>query len=267
MLNTHLDRRPLLRSTRIATVLLLAALTVPIAGMAGQRFSTFTGTVLDQTNGFLPNTTLSLTNKDSQARNEVRTDRTGRFEFLGLPDGEYALEVRQLGFTPLTEAVTIAGRDIDRNLELQIASLEETITVVGGGRDTPAAARPDGALQRREWARAQQAEVTRLRAAERCAEGAGAMGGNLKAPTKLVDVKPHYPAGLASARVGGVVTLEAVIGTDGTPGEVRALQSQDPDLAQAAVDAVRQWEFTPTILNCTPVEVHMRVTVTFLAQP
>jgi TonB family protein len=267
MLNTHLDRRPLLRSTRIATILLLAALTVPIAGMAGQRFSKFTGTVLDQTNGFLPDTTLSLTNKDSRARNEVRTDRTGRFEFLGLPDGEYALEVWQLGFAPLTEVVTIAGRDLDRNLELQVGSLQETITVVGGGSATTAAARPETIQQRRQLARAQQAEETRLRAAARCTEGAGAMGGNLKAPTKLVDVKPQYPAGLASARVGGVVTLEAVIGTDGTTGEVRALQSPDPDLAQAAIDAVRQWEFTPTILNCTPVEVHMSVTVTFVAQP
>jgi TonB family protein len=267
MLNTRLDRRPLLRSTRIATVLLLAMLTVPIAGMAAQRFSKFTGTVLDQTNGFLPNTTLSLTNKDSHARNEVRTDRTGRFEFLGLPDGEYALEVWQLGFAPLTEVVTIAGRDIDRNLELQVGSLQETIRVVGGGSATPADAPPESVQQRVQLARAQQAAETRLRAAARCTEGAGAMGGNLKAPMKLVDVKPQYPAGLASARVGGVVTLDALIGTDGTTGEVRALQSPDPDLAQAAIDAVRRWEFTPTILNCTPVEVHMSVTVTFVAQP
>jgi TonB family protein len=267
MLNTHLDRRPLMRSTRIVTAVLLAVLTLPIAGMGGQRFSKFTGTVLDQTNGFLPDTPLSLTNKDSQARNEVRTDRTGRFVFLGLPDGDYVLEVRQVGFAPLTEVVTIAGRDIDRNLELQVGSVQETITVVGGGSDTPAAARSESAQQRRQWARAQQAEETRLRAAAHCAEGAGAMGGNLKAPMKLVDVKPQYPAGLASARVGGVVTLEAVIGTDGATAEVRAVQSPDPDLAQAAIDAVRQWEFTPTILNCTPVEVHMSVTVTFLAQP
>jgi TonB family protein len=261
MLNTHLDRRPLMRSTRIVTAVLLAVLTLPIAGMGGQRFSKFTGTVLDQTNRFVPDTTLSLTNKDSQARNEVRTDRTGRFEFLGLPDGEYALEVRQAGFTPLTEVVTMAGRDIDRNLELQIGSLQETITIVGGGSDKPQAASPERAQLRR-----QMAEETRRRAAARCTGGAGPMGGNILAPSKLVDVKPRYPEGPASAHVGGVVTLEAVIGTDGTTREVHALQSPDPDLAQAAVEAVRQWEFSTTLLNCTPVDVNMRITVTFVAE-
>jgi TonB family protein len=263
MLNTHLDRRPLFRSTRFATVVLLAMLTVPIAGMAGQRFSKFTGTVLDQTNGFLPDTTLSLTNTDSQARNEVRTDRTGRFEFLGVPDGEYALEVRQRGFAPLTEVVTIAGRDLDRNVQLQIGSLEETVTVSDRGSDTPSAVQTEKRPKLRQWA-----EETRQRVAARCSSGgAGPMGGNILAPSKILDVKPQYPEGPANAHVGGVVTLDAVIGTDGTIREVRALHSPDPDLERAAVEAVRQWEFSTTMLNCTPVDVHMRVTVAFVARP
>jgi len=56
----------------------------------------------------------------------------------------------------------------------------------------------------------------------------------------------------------------AVIGTDGAVASVRVVSAQvHPDFAIAAVDAVRQWRFTPTLLNGTPVEIVMTVTVQF----
>ena len=62
----------------------------------------------------------------------------------------------------------------------------------------------------------------------------------------------------------GVVPIEAVIGRDGTVSMVRVLSAQvHPDFAIAAVDAVRQWRFSPTLLNGAPVEVVMTVSVTF----
>jgi TonB family protein len=61
--------------------------------------------------------------------------------------------------------------------------------------------------------------------------------------------------------------MEALIGTDGTVRDVRVLSSPHPDLDRAATDAVRQWEFTPTILNCTPVDVRMNITANFVVQP
>jgi TonB family protein len=61
--------------------------------------------------------------------------------------------------------------------------------------------------------------------------------------------------------------MEALIGTDGTVREVHVISSPHPDLDRAATDAVRQWEFTPTILNCTPIEVRMNVTAAFVARP
>jgi protein TonB len=62
----------------------------------------------------------------------------------------------------------------------------------------------------------------------------------------------------------GEVKLEAVIGTEGSVSFVRVLSGQvHPDFAIAAADAVRQWRFTPTLLNGQPVEVVMTVTVTF----
>jgi protein TonB len=59
-----------------------------------------------------------------------------------------------------------------------------------------------------------------------------------------------------------VVILEAIIDVNGSVQSVRVLRSQ-PLLEQAAVDAVRQWEYTPTLLNGVPVPVVMTVTVSF----
>jgi protein TonB len=58
--------------------------------------------------------------------------------------------------------------------------------------------------------------------------------------------------------------MEAVIGTDGAVTSVRVLSAEvHPDFAIAAVDAVRQWTFDPTLLNGAPVEVRMTVSVAF----
>ena len=91
------------------------------------------------------------------------------------------------------------------------------------------------------------------------------VGGNIKPPTKTRDVKPVYPAIAQSARVQGVVIIEATIGPDGKVNDARVLRSI-PLLDQAALDAVKQWEFTPTLLNGVPVPVIMTVTVNFTLQ-
>lgn len=261
MLNSRLDRRPLSRAAQAATAAAFIAATLSIAGAAQARYSTFSGAVVDETNAFLPNTTLVLTNNGSKARHEVRSDGTGRFEFVGLPPGDYTLQVGQAGFATLNESLSIS-RDVARTIELQVASLEETIRIVGGS--SPAAPDPDRAAK--QQAVRQKAQERQQRANQRC-EGAaaGGLGGNILQPWKIADVRPVYPATASSTRTGGVVTMEAIIGTDGTVREVRVISSPHPDLDRAAADAVRQWEFTPTILNCTPIEVKMKVTATFVA--
>jgi len=82
------------------------------------------------------------------------------------------------------------------------------------------------------------------------------------APRKIVDVPPVYPLLAQMAHVEGVVVLEAIIGTAGEVEDVRVLRSV-PLLDQAALDAVRQWRYTPTLLNGVPVRVIMTVTVNF----
>lgn len=91
------------------------------------------------------------------------------------------------------------------------------------------------------------------------------VGGSVRPPQKIRDAAPVYPAVAAAARVEGMVILEAVIGEDGRVSDVRVLRST-PLLDQAAIDAVRQWQFTPTLLNGQPVPVVMTVTVNFRLQ-
>ena len=88
------------------------------------------------------------------------------------------------------------------------------------------------------------------------------MGGSIKPPVKTKDVPPVYPASAQSARVQGVVIIEATIGPDGKVQDARVLRSVRL-LDQAALDAVSQWEFTPTLLKGVPVPVIMTVTVVF----
>ena len=107
------------------------------------------------------------------------------------------------------------------------------------------------------------------------AAAAGAVGGanqpvrvgsGIKAPTQISKVQPVYPPIALSARVSGVVILEAMIGVDGRVADATVLRSI-PLLDQAALDAVRQWVYTPTLLNGVPVPVIMTVTVTFTLPP
>ena len=87
-------------------------------------------------------------------------------------------------------------------------------------------------------------------------------GGGITEPKKTKDVAAIYPAVAQSARVSGVVILEAVIGIDGRVTDVKILR-EVALLSDAAVAAVRQWEYTPTMLNGSPVPVIMTVTVNF----
>lgn len=91
------------------------------------------------------------------------------------------------------------------------------------------------------------------------------VGGNIKPPVKTRDVKPIYPEDAQLAGVQGVVIIEATIDQYGNIAIARVLRGQ-PLLDQAALDAVRQWQFTPTVLNNVPVPVIMTVTVNFTLQ-
>jgi periplasmic protein TonB len=89
------------------------------------------------------------------------------------------------------------------------------------------------------------------------------VGGVIHEPKKVKDVAPVYPKIAMTARVQGVVILECVVSPHGRVENVKVLRSI-PSLDDAAVDAVKQWVYTPTLLGGVPVGVVMTVTVNFV---
>src|SRR5437667_4674124 len=88
------------------------------------------------------------------------------------------------------------------------------------------------------------------------------VGGNIRPPTKIKDVRPVYPTIAQAARVEGMVIIETMIGPTGRVLGAKVIRSVLL-LDAAALEAVRQWEFTPTLLNGSPVPVVLTVTVNF----
>ena len=88
------------------------------------------------------------------------------------------------------------------------------------------------------------------------------IGGTIRQPVKLRGNDPVYPQFAILSKTQGVVILEATLSADGRVMNARILRSV-PLLDQAALEAVRTWEYTPTLLNGVPVPVVMTVTVTF----
>jgi len=88
------------------------------------------------------------------------------------------------------------------------------------------------------------------------------VGGSISRPERIRYVAPMYPPIARAANVEGVVIVEAVLGADGRVREARILRSVQL-LDAAALAAVEQWQFTPTLLNGQAVPVVMTVTVVF----
>src|SRR6185369_1573324 len=88
------------------------------------------------------------------------------------------------------------------------------------------------------------------------------VGGKISEPKKTRNVAPTYPEIAKRARVQGTVILEATISPQGRVTDVKVLRGI-PMLDEAAMGAVRQWTYSPTLLNGVPVPVFMSVTVNF----
>lgn len=242
MLNPDLDRRAPTRLALMGTAAALLLLLLPVAVLRGAQSGRqpLEGVIYDTTGGVLPGVTVTL---DAEtAKVQTTTDPSGRFRFDGVGPGQHALHVAQPGFRALRQPIQLQ-KDADWSLAvtLQVGELKETVTV----------------SQRRP------ASITPL------ADGSAGpkpvrVGGNIRAPRKTHNVNPTYPTRMVEAGLEGQISVEAVIGADGRVVRARALTVKaHPELAQAAVDAVQQWRFEPTLLNGAPVDVVMTVTVNF----
>lgn len=254
MLNDRLNRTPITGTTRAAIFAALLAMTAAVAA-AQSGFVTFTGAVVDQKGRGIPGAALILTNEPRQAKYEVKTNDAGRFEFIGLPAGEYGLEIKGIGFQLLREPLTIGGQNLQRQFMMKLGTLQETINV-----SVPIAAddTPQGSA-------APRVREVPMPARRECA--APAVGGQIVPPKKIRDVWPVYPSALRGTGTEGTVQMEGIIGLDGYVGDIKIMGDAHPELAQSAIAAVREWRYTETLLNCEPVEVMMTITTNFKVAP
>lgn len=239
MLATH-DRRPLPLRLGVAIAALAAFATAALVSVHAQPAQAdLRGTVYDSSGAVVPEVALALVGADD-ARLTAFTQSDGSFSFPAIAAGTYTLEARLPGFQQLSESFELsAARDWDRAITLQLGTVQEQINVVASRTTAAAPAAAAGPAPLR-------------------------VGGNIKAPMKLKDVKPVYPPAMRADGREGEVQLEAIIDGEGAVKSVRVLGAHvHPDFALAAADAVRQWRFSPTLLNGAPVEVLMNVKMSF----
>jgi TonB family protein len=263
MLDKTSNRWPLSARGRHAAWSAVALLTLAVAAVAAQSFVSLSGTIVDPSNGVLPGVTLALRNEETQAKYEIKTDRTGRYEFVGLPPGDYTIEAALPGFARFAGRVVVGTQNVQQDLTLTIGMVEERITVRDGAE--PAPPDPERVRKLEEIKRRQLQSTVAPPAQPGRGQPGVRMGGNIRVPLKYRDVRPDYPASMRGS--DGVVVLRTTIGLTGAVEDIEVVSSTHPDFAQSAIDAVRQWEFSATLLNGEPIVTPMRVTVNYRVAP
>lgn len=229
--------------------------------------ATFAATMIDQTYAALPGVNVTLTDTLAGVRYTAVSDATGWLSVRELPPGQYQMVATLAGFRRVTNLLTLGdGQTVQRTITLPVGSLAETITVVCD--DTPAAT---GGQTRIPFAavapsRAPLAPLFTTTAQNPPASQPVRVGGQIKAPTQIRKVNPRCPAFVPSG--SSVVILEGRIGVDGYLNDVRSLRPNPvagplSEVAESALDAVRQWAYTPTLLNSIPIEADIVVTVQY----
>jgi TonB family protein len=247
MLNPELNRGPVPRQRKLAAaaMVLLAALPIAAATLAAAAPG---GVLRDPSGRVLPGATVRLSAIGTDAVHETQTDSTGTFRFGEIPDGDYMLSARLPGFLGARTRVRVNASMPPLEMTVQVGTLKETVTVKNGDVHPPFVPRY-------------------VPAKPACGVPAGAsstdVGGNIKPPSKLKHVVPRYKNEWASAGLTGNVLLQAVIGRDGKMRDIEVVSPVNAELEEEAVNAVSQWEFSPTCLNGEVIDVRMFVTVAF----
>jgi TonB family protein len=244
MLNPLLNRRRMSRRAQIILAAAALAVLIPIASLRAQG-GKLTGTVYDPDTAIIVNATVVATNVVSHVAQTTTTNAGGKFSFTGLPAGTYDVRASHPGFAIYRnpEFTVGDGRDTTLDVKLALGGVTQTIQVIGKGVAAPSAG--NEALGPRRIL----------------------VGGNVQATKLIRQVKPPYPEEARAAGVQGAVELSAVIAADGRLAAIRVVKSLGYGLDEAAMSAVSQWRYEPTLLNGRPVEVTTNISVEFKLAP
>ena len=243
LLDPKLNHKPLTANRVLVIAVLTCALLVPAAAVhatATSATGSISGTVHDPSGAVVPGAGVVLINSKTQTRIASRTGEDGTFNFPAMPVGRYRLEFAKPGFARAQTGEFELGpsRDLHQNYTLDLGWVSEEV-VVRGHRPVQAPTAPQHAPRR-------------IR-----------VGGMVQAAKLVKIAKPAYPASAEKQGTEGTVILRAVIGTSGQILSLEPYNDANPALTKAAMDAVRQWQYQPTLLNGVPVEVATTITVVF----
>jgi TonB family protein len=246
LLDRGRNRAPLSRRLVLTVAALVCALVLPVATLtthaqpAGR--GALAGIVTDPSGARVPGSMITAKNLDGSNQETTKATAAGEYTFGSIPPGRYEIEVKAAGFAiAKVEIVVTAGTAARADAHLAIGSVSENVTVKDT-RTTPPPAMPQSA-----------------RPAERIP-----IGGNVQAAKLIRRTPPVYPAGMKAQGVTGIVVIQAVISKTGDVLNPLVVNTDvNPGLAQAALDAVKQWIYQPALLNGQPVEVITTVTISF----
>jgi protein TonB len=207
---------------------------------------------------------------------EAAVDAVRQWQYEPPFDAPLSFDV-SVGFVPVDRATTatVAPRLSDEfasrydraaeEYKRRLAANEQAVVRATGGpseRELRASREQLLAVERQFEERRRALESGARDASAVARQDAVRVGGAVRPPTKIKHVPPIYPEDAKAAGVQGVVIVEITIDAQGRVEDARILRSV-PLLDQAAVDAILQWEFAPTLLNGEPTAVLMTVTVQF----
>ncbi|HKD06014.1 MAG TPA: M56 family metallopeptidase [Bryobacteraceae bacterium] len=222
-------------------VILFALSSVSLSAQSTTGVSGIAGTVTDPSGAVVPNAAIRATNIDLNTTDTAYSRADGSYAFTTLAPGHYSLSVMVPGFAVFrAESLDLpAGKTIQVSARLNVGSIKQAVQVAGRGTPRPEAS--------------QSAVPARVR-----------VGGMVQAANLISQTRPVYPPDLMAEGVEGVVKLQAIIGKDGSIQSLSSISgSVNQGLVAAAMDAVKQWRYKPTLLNGEPIEVMTTIDVSF----
>lgn len=248
---------------RVGVILVLVlALASPSAAQA-----VLSGIVLDPMREPVAGATIYVTNTATKAQLDFVTTPEGRFEFSGLPAGDYRLTSDTQGILPVTVMLSAGAREFQ---EIVIAFGPFTVTwqvvppsvpaIRGGGTPPP----PPG-FRCAERGRPLCGPESLVQEFER--DEADRLRQPVLGPRMVRMPDQSYPPGLVESRIEGAVTLEARVGVDGSLIGLRVAAADDPRLGEAALASAASATWEPARIRGTAVEVPLTIRVQYILRP
>lgn len=201
--------------------------------------ASFSGRILDEAGGAIPNATLVLVLSGTGVVRYARSGTDGGFSFPTIEPGEYRLRAIAEGFS-LNDSTVIAqpGGPTRQDLTLQVSPAQTRLEVIAPRLTLPAGIFLNGTAPTNDSPR-------------------------VTSPRLIFQPKPVYPADALAVGLEADVQISVIVRKDGTV-SIQEVQAGVPsDLANAAADAVKQWRYVPGTLNGTPVDLFLTVVVAF----